>query len=428
MFIEFSCRCGHEFRTRPENAGKPIICPNCTSRQVVPAAESDGEEHASVANAKHSFDDDSDLEEVETPRSRGKAPSSHLLAMLEEDEAWPIKGKRAEPKQRPESSTKTRSKESRRAPGGDTIRSVPSSMKETRKPHQVVPQKEKPRRKAKQPDSYEQIPDDDIFDAEDLDKFELDELEVVDELLDDLPVARRKRRDDVEEPPKKSAKGKSKKKSPQEDNNSALSVIIGGMVFGMIVIGVVGFFAIPPLIAKLQEGREIQVPKDFEKFTEQNFNFSCEVPKDWEVDARGGQGNVPPTVRIEKGNIKIAYRSSMSGAAIQDMAQAGANQAGELPDELKPVAKVHEYQREKFKQETPDYTEVGPVERIDTGIGEGRLSEFTGSVGFGGKFYGYRVTLLTTQYQWNVVCKCKTKREFEAYKPIFRRIIASSGR
>ena len=420
MFIEFSCRCGHEFRTRSDNVGKTIICPNCTLRQVVPESEADGDEHPSEANEESSFEEGPGLGSEETSPLRRKAPSSHLLAMLEDDEEWPIRGKRAEPKQRPASATKTRSKESRRDPVGDSVRNVPSSSKDTRKPHQVVPQKEKPLRKSSKADSYEQIPDDDIFDAEDFD--------LGDEPLEALPMAKRKRSDDVDEPPKKSGKGKSKKKSEPENDNSALPVIIGGMVFGMIIIGVVGFFAIPPLIAKLQEGREIQVPKDFEKFTEQNFYFSCEVPKDWEVDARGGQGNVPPTVRIEKGNIKIAYRSSLSGAAIQDMAQAGANQTGELPDELKPVAKVHEYQREKFKQETPDYTEVGPVERIDTGMGEGRLSEFTGSVGFGGKFYGYRVTLLTTQYQWNVVCKCKTKREFEAYKPIFRRILASSGR
>ena len=217
-------------------------------------------------------------------------------------------------------------------------------------------------------------------------------------------------------------------KNPLRNSGSNQLLIIGGLVAGVVLVGSIGFFLIPALIATLKEGGKIKAPQEFVKFEDNDISFRCDAPKAWNVESRGGSGSIPPSVRIEKGAVKIVYRSSPSGAAIQDMAQAGANLAGELPDELKPVARVHDYQKEKFSHEMTNYREIGGVEKIDTGWGEGRLSIFTASTGLSGTIYGYRVTLLTTQFQWNVVCQCNTKREFAAYQPMFRRVVESTGR
>ena len=404
MFIEFRCRCGHEFRTRNQNIGLPIICPNCTAHLVVP----------DPAESPAAFPlDDEQSEEVQEEKSEVKA--NPLLAMLDEETAWPILGKRAEPVE-PEPSEKVRSRKAGRDPERKSSRRSESSSKrrDSRRSSRRDFDRDldrKPERRSKSSASFEFIPDENIFDAE---------ASVFGERS-----APRKRTDD--EADIETGHKESRKPRAKQGSDANLPVIIGGVVFGLIVLGIVGFFAVPQLVAKLKEGGSSKVPQEFEAFVDNDIPFRCEVPKGWEVEARGGSGNIPPSVRIEKGSIKISYRSSQSGAAIQDMAQAGANQSGELRDELKPVAKVHDYQREKFKAENPDYKEIGGVERIETGMGEGRLSEFTGTVGFG-KQYGYRVTLLTAQHQWNVVCKCTNKRDFEAYKPIFRRIIESSGR
>jgi len=97
-------------------------------------------------------------------------------------------------------------------------------------------------------------------------------------------------------------------------------------------------------------------------------------------------------------------------------------------DDSKPIARVHEYQRQKFADELSNYKEFGEPETIDTGWGEGRLSTYTASGSFGSSIYGYRITLITSKYQWNVTCQCPTKREFDAYKDVFRRVVSSTGR
>jgi hypothetical protein len=388
MFVEFKCRCGHEFRTRSQNAGLPIICPNCTNHLIVPG-----------------LDSNSDLDQIndESPATSDS-----------ERPAWPITGNPAAPsKPVPATRPSTRKVEPDAA-------IEPVSRAET---------KENPSRRS--PDDS-----DERFDLSGIGSIEAeDDVEDVDDYVFDdvsLPQLKRKKIKKNVEIEKGVAPQKGKKEKngkPTRDRSANLPLIIGGTVVGFLVMASIGFFAVPPLIGALKEGRKVKLPREFEKFSNDETMFRCEIPKGWEAEARGGSGNIPPSVKIEKGTVKITYRSSLSGAAIQDMAQAGTNLAeGELPDVMKPVARVHEFQREKTLIETPDYKEIGPVEKIDTGWGEGRLSTFTGSVGFGGKYYGYRVTLLTTQYQWNVTCKCANKREFEAYAPIFRRIIESTGR
>ena len=88
-------------------------------------------------------------------------------------------------------------------------------------------------------------------------------------------------------------------------------------------------------------GDKVKPPKEYVAFKNDETGFKCEVPKGWKVEARGGSGNVPPTVTIEKGPISITYRASTAGAAIQDMAQAQASKTEDVSEEMKPIFRVH---------------------------------------------------------------------------------------
>jgi hypothetical protein len=222
-----------------------------------------------------------------------------------------------------------------------------------------------------------------------------------------------------------SASTKKKKRSAEDDTELNRKILIGtGVAVGVVVVGLLVF-----LIMNLPGGgggAKVAVPQNFVAFSSKNGEINCEAPQDWASKTGGGQGGVPPYATFEKGSIKISFRSSPSGGSFQMMAQAGGNDDGELPDELKPVSKVHEIQKRKFEDEMSGYQEQGNPVMINTkGFGEGRMSEFTANVGFG-KVYGYRVTLLGTNNQWNCVCQCSAS-QWKDFQPVFRRIIESSA-
>ena len=365
MLIEFACDCGHNFRTQGENAGMPIVCPNCTAKLHVPIP-------ASIASS---------VADSETPLRSMKVDTPTVA---------PVKNpsrKSSEVAKRPSESNKSAPKKS------------PS------------PAPEKP------------IERDESSLFADLGPMEAPE-ESEEELPEFTPTRRRrtsnKKRDEEKESEQKSKQSGSKK--------GTVLLTVGIIAVGTLLLGTIGFFAVPPMLAAIKAAGKVKVPQEFEKYTDNDISFQFQHPKGWTPIARGGSGNIPPSIRFEQGNIKVSFRASNSGAAIQDMTQAMSGQAGELPDELKPVARVHDFQKAKFSDEMPGYTELGPVEKIETGLGEGRLSTFVASGSFGGRLYGYRATLLSTNFQWNIVCQTSSQHEFSAYKAIFKKMIESVGR
>ena len=96
-----------------------------------------------------------------------------------------------------------------------------------------------------------------------------------------------------------------------------------------------------------------------------------------------------------------------------------------LPDDEKPVSKIHHEQTRKFIEEKSGYQEHGAPEMIKTANSEGRLSAFTASEGFS-TVHGYRVTLIGTNNQWNVICQCSAS-DWKDFQEVFRKIIASTS-
>lgn len=266
-------------------------------------------------------------------------------------------------------------------------------------------------------------PSEDEYDGED-EEFDGEEGEE-----EELPRSRSKRtagkrpvkgKAEAEEP----VVSKKKKKKKGEDADLNKNIIIGTcVVFGIAFLGLVGYGI--SKLGSIAAAPAVEVPKDFVEVSTPNGELRCQAPKGWPSKTGGGSGGVPPFLTFEQSGINIDFRSSPSGASIQMMTQAGNQNEGELPDELKPVSKVHEYQKEKIMQEDTSYQEKGAPEMIKGAQGEIRLSEFTAS-SFGRQVFGYRATMLGVNNQWNIICKCSAS-QWKDFQPVFRKIIESTS-
>jgi len=171
---------------------------------------------------------------------------------------------------------------------------------------------------------------------------------------------------------------------------------------------------------------QITAPVEFARTKANNSKFSAEAPSGWEVTTGGGSGGKPTWLKIKHEGITISIKENIVSGVLGDMAQAGRNFNEEIPDELAPVAKLHETIKGQTAELLSNYNEQPPVKIKTLGMGDGRMSEFTASEWSLGKaIYGYRVTLLAGPRQLNVLIKCPSKSHWEVLKPTFQQIVKS---
>jgi hypothetical protein len=271
---------------------------------------------------------------------------------------------------------------------------------------------------------------------------EFEDLPVAEYSEDDdaLPSARRKRkkvgsatnRGELDEESSSKKKKKGAKPLAQSPNKI---LIVGGIVGGVAILGIV--VAVVMLVmspgktsATAANEAPAAAPKlpELENFSTAQGELTCLAPKGWEVKSGGGTGGIPPFATFEKGDIKIQFRSSPSGTQIGTISQAGTQNEEELPESMRPVSVVHAYQKEKFSLEVAGYEEKGEPKMFKlAGFGgEGRISTFTATEGMLGQAYGYRATLLGTNNQWNVVCRCPAAK-WKVCQPLFMKILESAS-
>lgn len=236
---------------------------------------------------------------------------------------------------------------------------------------------------------------------------------------------------------RKSAKKKTRKKEetakPAASDGPEISPKILYSLYGLSAVVVLTglFFIVRSVInAGAADAAAQALPDSFRAFKHEGGRLGAEYPEGWLVESGGGTGGVPPWVRFknEVQQVSISIRGSVSGTAISDIASVGGTLPGDLgediPDELDPVAAVHQFQKDRISAEYNSYEESEP-RKIDSGFGEGRVSDFTGGSALSTE-YGVRASLIANEYQYNVICKCPQKR-LEEYKPIFERIVKSVG-
>ncbi len=202
-------------------------------------------------------------------------------------------------------------------------------------------------------------------------------------------------------------------------------LLIGGLaLFGLLGIGGIGFVVVSSGDGGGASPAEPEAPQQYAAFASAEGHFKSEVPDGWETKQGGGTGGMPPWARFKDGTATISIKASQSGSAISDMAGASQAPGGleEMDDDLTPIARVHEFQKEIIKHSYSDYEEQ-PGKNIEIPWGEVRISEFTGGEGLlGSKVQGYRVTLTGVQWQFNIICSCP-QRDWDHYQPIFEHVI-----
>ena len=227
--------------------------------------------------------------------------------------------------------------------------------------------------------------------------------------------------DDKEPAPKKKKKKKGGEESSEDLNKN---IIIGTCVFfGLAFVGLIGYGLMN--MGSIAAAPKVEVPKEFAEFASPNGELRCKGPKGWPFKTGGGSGGVSPFLTIEQGSVKIQFRSSAEGAALAMIQNPNNEDTSKLPDDEKPVSKIHHEQTRKFIEEKSGYQEHGAPEMIKTANSEGRLSAFTASEGFS-TVHGYRVTLIGTNNQWNVICQCPAA-DWKEFQEVFRKIIASTS-
>ena len=214
------------------------------------------------------------------------------------------------------------------------------------------------------------------------------------------------------------------KKKPRKKKSSAgkSPALVGGICVLVLALLV----GVPMLFS----GDEpMQPPESYAKFTHQtNSEFKCEYPEGWTVDSGGASGK-PVWAKFSTDEVNIRVRSSMGASAVGDIAGSLAGPPTgdeELDEALAPVAQVHELMKEQFAEEYSDYQENQP-QKIETGFGDTRVSEFTASGSFGSKIRGMRASMLGMNLQFTVICDCP-EEDWDVCKAIFDRVIKSMSR
>lgn len=232
--------------------------------------------------------------------------------------------------------------------------------------------------------------------------------------------------------PKKKPKSdaeKAKKKRPKKRKKSAgkSPALIGGLC--VLALGLL--FVIPMLFP---EEKPIEPPASYAEFTHDvNREFKIEYPEGWTVESGGVQGK-PVWAKFkhpDDDDVRIQVKSSMGASAIGDIAKnlPGGGLGGaapEMEEDLAPVATVHSLMHDQFAGEYSDYSEQSP-QKIETGFGDTRVSEFTASGSFGSKIRGMRASMLGLNLQFTVICDCPEK-DWEVCKPVFEKVIKSMSR
>ncbi len=167
-------------------------------------------------------------------------------------------------------------------------------------------------------------------------------------------------------------------------------------------------------------------PTAFGNFNSKDGTFQCEYPEDWE--AKGGGRKGPTWAKFTHGSAEIKVTADVAGSVLGDIAGGGSRiEDVELPPELQPVAKVHEFGKNQAEESDRSYTEVGEPQVVDNRLGPSRYSEFTTSGTFGGSIRGYRATILARDKRVVVYCTCSDS-DWTTLQPAFVQVLTSFKR
>jgi hypothetical protein len=169
----------------------------------------------------------------------------------------------------------------------------------------------------------------------------------------------------------------------------------------------------------------LTTPTAFETWNAKDGTFAIEYPADWKADGGGKQGI--QWAEFNKGSNVITVDTSMTTSLIGDISGAGRVDTEEIPEELAPAAKTHEFMKDMaVGDKFSNYKEQDAI-KIMPPVGEGRKSVFTASKGLGQKVKGYRATIPQSDKGLIIFCYGPEKN-WDKLQPAFDRILDSVQR
>lgn len=212
-------------------------------------------------------------------------------------------------------------------------------------------------------------------------------------------------------------------------SGNAKLLIIGGSIVGLLVIWTGVMFALGSWGGGGQSRKTEAVQLKFTRGDSQNQKFGVDYPVDWEFKTGGGTGGRPEWIRINADDLTISIKTDLAASAVGDISSLGGTiQEGEVPEELEPIAQVHDFMKSEVEANMNTYDEE-PPEKIMAQAGNSRLSKFVGDRGMfdGGKAFGYRATMPCGPDKIKVLIICESQKVFDKYDETLRKIVMSIG-
>jgi hypothetical protein len=210
-------------------------------------------------------------------------------------------------------------------------------------------------------------------------------------------------------------------------------------IVGISVGFLIGFGAAFAGVSMLSSGggasAKFEPPEKYVDIPHGLLPLAGQMPDGWKSSAGGGMRGIPIFVRITDGNesISIDIRETEGSSAKGKMKKAilsgqEINQIGGPPTErigeAPAVAGTHAYHKDVVMKNFSNYKESSG-QSIETGFGEGLISDFTAEEGlFHSKVKGCRASLVHANHQYSIVCKCPPA-QFKDVRPVFEKIITS---
>jgi hypothetical protein len=185
---------------------------------------------------------------------------------------------------------------------------------------------------------------------------------------------------------------------------------------GLAAVGVVALALSIWAVVRLAGGSPpAKAVTAWEKFSSEENEFGFDYPAGWDAKSFGIRDRREAEVKGEGASIIV--KQNLAGSLVGDIANAAAR-GKPVPEELTPVAQVHEMRR---PQEPSTYREE-PAVTVQTRFGSARRSAYTD-----GSKRGYRATVLMHRTALDVFCECRAS-DWETLRPAFEHVIESLGR
>ena len=138
--------------------------------------------------------------------------------------------------------------------------------------------------------------------------------------------------------------------------------------------------------------KKVSVPGEFKEWNSSDGAFALSYPSEWRAQGGVYKDEGSSWAKFEKDGVSIRVDASFTQSVLGDL-MGGAGDTTDLPDDLRPEAKLHDHNLDFYKEHYRDYEEVS-ITTKELPIGRTRIAEFKATKGLS-KLCGIRATATT---------------------------------